>query len=60
MRPVQPAAPDAGELLHVSCLSTNLCEAVGFRFNPKVRNSDRLVAQLWDGMHWTLQKVTNQ
>jgi hypothetical protein len=58
--PVQTSAPYSGDFLeHVSCVSRNRCEAVGARFDPTVRNSDKTLAETWNGHHWTLQTTPN-
>jgi len=58
--PVQTQAPHSGDvLLHVSCVFRSRCEAVGFRFNPNVRNSDRTLAEMWNGHRWTVQTTAN-
>jgi hypothetical protein len=49
------------DLLHVSCVSTSRCVAVGFRYNPKVRDShDRTLAEAWNGHSWRLQKSADE
>jgi len=58
--PVQTQAPRSGDvLLHVSCVTRSRCEAVGFSFNPNVRNSDRTLAEMWNGHRWTVQTTAN-
>ncbi len=58
--PVQTFAPhNADLLLHVSCVTRSHCETVGFRFDPRVRNSDLTLAEMWNGHHWTQQSTAN-
>jgi len=58
--PIRTARPRYGDFLqHVSCVTRSRCEAVGGRFNPRVRNSDQTLAEIWNGHHWTVQTTTN-
>jgi hypothetical protein len=60
LHPVQTSAPNVGDsLLHVSCATQSHCEAVGFSFDPSVRNSDQTLAEIWNGHRWTLQTTPN-
>ncbi len=60
MTPARTAAPsNADVLMHVSCVSTTSCVAVGFRYNPKVKYSDRTLAEVWDGVAWKVQASLN-
>jgi len=53
-------APDNGDVLtHVSCITPSFCEVVGRRFNPRVANSDRTLAELFTGHRWTVQTTPN-
>jgi hypothetical protein len=55
--------PESGDnFVHVSCVSATSCAAVGYRFNanPKVRLSDRTLAERWNGKTWTLQSSVNE
>jgi len=47
------------ELSHVSCVAAAHCVAVGFRFDPKARDSDRSLAEVWDGHGWRIQATVN-
>jgi hypothetical protein len=44
----------------VSCISTTLCAAVGYRHNPKARYSYLTLALGWNGKSWTFEKTINQ
>jgi hypothetical protein len=56
--PVQTSAPNPGDTLqHVSCATKSRCEAVGFSYDPSVSNSDRTLAEIWNGHHWRLQST---
>jgi hypothetical protein len=56
-RTVRPAGSENDyELLHVSCVSTVACAAVGLRFN---RHGERTLAERWNGKTWTLQSSVN-
>ena len=58
-RAVQTGAPyPCGDLMHVSCVSSSDCEAVGFRFNP-TSNAERTLAEKWNGTRWALQTTVN-
>jgi hypothetical protein len=58
--PVQTPAPHSGDvLMHVSCVTRSDCEAVGFRFNPHASNSDRTLAEMWNGHRWAVQTTAN-
>jgi hypothetical protein len=58
--PGQTAGPHHGDsLAHVSCVSRSRCEAVGFRFEPGVNNSDLTLAEFWNGHQWTVQTSAN-
>src|SRR5215813_4864873 len=58
--PVQTPAPNSGgDLQHVSCVTQNNCEAVGFSFDPSVSNSDQTLAEKWNGHRWTVQTTPN-
>jgi hypothetical protein len=46
-------------LLHVSCVTTTICTAVGYRHNPALRFSFRTLALGWNGSRWTIQKTIN-
>ena len=37
----------------VSCITPSFCEVAGRRFNPHVANSDRTLAELYNGHRWT-------
>jgi hypothetical protein len=53
-------APDSGDVLaHISCITPSFCEVVGHRFNPRVANSDRTLAELYNGHRWTIQTTPN-
>jgi hypothetical protein len=47
-------------LLHVSCVTPEICTAVGYRHNPKARSSYHTLALGWNGSSWTIQKTINQ
>jgi hypothetical protein len=49
----------AADLQHVSCISDTHCVAVGFRYNPMVRFSNRTLAEVWAGHGWTVQATVN-
>jgi hypothetical protein len=49
----------AAALEHVSCISVTHCVAVGIRYNPTVRFSNRTLAEVWDGHGWTVQTTVN-
>jgi hypothetical protein len=55
--PRTPAPFNGTQLLHVSCVSSSRCEAVGSRFNPK--NLNRTLAESWNGHSWQIQKTAN-
>lgn len=58
--PARTSAPRAGDTLqHVSCVTKARCEAVGFRFDPGVANSDQTLAEVYNGHHWTVQTTAN-
>jgi len=58
--PVQTPAPNSGgDLQHVSCVTQNNCEAVGFSFDPSVSNSAQTLAEKWNGHGWTVQATPN-
>jgi hypothetical protein len=56
-------APFTGDnLLHVACVTTAECVAVGFRYNPTVRPSRRqllTLAEYWNGASWQITKTYN-
>jgi hypothetical protein len=55
------AAPlTANALAHVSCVTSAICTAVGYRHNPKVRSSFQTLAIGWNGSRWTIQKTINE
>ncbi len=54
-----PAPANADVFMHVSCVSTTSCVAVGFRYNPKVKYSDRTLAEVWNGTAWKVQTTLN-
>jgi hypothetical protein len=55
------AKPMTTDLLyHVSCVTTAICTAVGYRHNPKTRYSYHTLALGWNGSSWTIQKTLNQ
>ncbi|HYK30792.1 MAG TPA: hypothetical protein VEV63_02485 [Streptosporangiaceae bacterium] len=57
---VETTAPRSGDILpHVSCVSPSHCESVGYSFNPRVNNSDRTLAEWWNGHRWTVQTTAN-
>jgi len=59
-RAVQTPAPRSGDSLqHVSCVTRSSCEAVGFRFVPGVSNSERTLAEIWNGHQWAVQTTVN-
>jgi hypothetical protein len=61
--PATTGAFAADGLQHVSCVTATECEAVGYRYNPKVKASNRTfrtLAQMWDGHHWQTQPTVNQ
>jgi hypothetical protein len=45
---------------HVSCITTTLCAAVGYRHDPAVRYSYLTLALGWNGKKWTFQKTMNE
>lgn len=58
--PVQTPAPHSGDvLMHVSCVTRSDCEAVGYSFNPHASNSDRTLAEMWNGHRWAVQTTAN-
>ena len=58
--PVQTLAPHSGDVLqHVSCATQTDCEAVGYSFVPGRSNSDKTLAELWNGHKWTVQTTPN-
>lgn len=57
---VETSAPRSGDILpHVSCSRRTDCEVVGFSFRPRVANSDRTLAEMWNGHRWKIQATTN-
>jgi hypothetical protein len=56
------AAPRSGSALtHVSCVTPDLCEAVGYRFSRSRSDATpHTLALGWDGKHWTVQPTVNQ
>lgn len=48
-----------GVLPHVSCVSTVICETVGYAFSPNVSNSNEAISEVWDGSHWLGQVTPN-
>ena len=57
---VETAAPHSGDILpHVSCVSRSRCETVGYSFRPGVNNTDRTLAERWNGHRWTVQTTPN-
>jgi len=59
-RAVQTPAPHSGDVLqHVSCITKSDCEAVGFSFVPGASNSDKTLAELWNGHQWAVQATPN-
>ncbi|HEY2553437.1 MAG TPA: hypothetical protein VGI64_22965 [Streptosporangiaceae bacterium] len=57
-RTPRTGAPFNGtQLLHVSCVSTVRCEAVGSRYNPK--NLQRTLAESWNGHSWQIQRTAS-
>lgn len=58
--PARTSAPLADDVLaHVSCVTKVHCEAVGFRSDPSVANSDQTLAEIYNGHHWTVQTTAN-
>jgi len=58
--PVETRAPRRGDILpHVSCVSRSHCETVGFSFRPGVKNTDRTLAETWNGRRWKLLTTPN-
>jgi hypothetical protein len=55
--PRTPTPFNGTQLLHVSCVSTVRCEAVGSRFNPK--NLQRTLAESWNGHSWQIQRTAS-
>jgi hypothetical protein len=58
----QQAAQPAGlgaVLMHVSCVSTRICEAVGYDYQPSKANSDVAVSEVWNGSRWLGQVTPN-
>ena len=56
----QTFRPRNGNVLqHVSCATRLRCEAVGFRYDPGVSNSDQTLAEMWNGNTWTVQGTAN-
>jgi hypothetical protein len=48
MRTARPSAPDAeSEFVHVSCVSTSACAAVGWHWSRSAQN--RTLAERWNG-----------
>jgi hypothetical protein len=61
--PATLGAFSADSLMHVSCVTAAECVAVGYRFNPKVKVSNRTfttLAQTWNGHSWQTQPTANQ
>lgn len=57
---IKTSAPRKGDILpHVSCAARSDCETVGYRFHPGVSDSDRTLAEKWNGRHWTAQATPN-
>ena len=56
------AAPRSGSALaHVSCVTPDLCEAVGYRFSRSRSDvTPHTLALGWDGQHWAVQPTVNQ
>src|SRR5215469_2472143 len=46
-------------LIHVSCISTSHCVAVGIRYNARVRFNNHTLAEGWNGSTWQLQTSVN-
>jgi len=43
-------------LIHVSCISTSHCVAVGVRYNAKRRLSNHTLTEAWNGSSWKIQR----
>jgi hypothetical protein len=53
-------APHSGDVLtHVSCVTRSDCEALGYSFVPNASNSDKTLAEMWNGHHWAVQTTVN-
>jgi hypothetical protein len=58
--PATPAPLTTDVLFHVSCVSSAICAAVGYRHNPGSRFAYHTLAAYWNGASWTITKSANQ